>query len=206
MAHDIRIVVIGKANLVRDGLWALLRAQEGMDDATVVEGHIEAIESLAATFMPDVAIMHFSTMTQSGIDAVAAVRSRWPGARVIALTPRLDERTVSMATAAGIDGCISEGDSHVELLSAIRTLARGERYLTRQFAHPDVSGVDTLTEREKEVTRLIAAGYRTREIAHQLSLSSKTIEKHRASIMRKLGLRSAAAVAAYAIAHGHLIL
>jgi DNA-binding CsgD family transcriptional regulator len=63
-----------------------------------------------------------------------------------------------------------------------------------------------LTEREKEITRLIAAGYRTREIAVRLSLSGKTIEKHRSSIMRKLGVRSAAAVAAYAIAHGHLIL
>jgi two-component system, NarL family, response regulator NreC len=65
---------------------------------------------------------------------------------------------------------------------------------------------DRLTEREKEITRLIAAGYRTREIAVRLSLSGKTIEKHRSSIMRKLGVRSAAAVAAYAIAHGHLIL
>lgn len=89
---------------------------------------------------------------------------------------------------------------------AIRTVAKGERYLTRLIARQEISGPDKLTEREKEVTRLIAAGYRTREIADQLSLSSKTVEKHRTSIMRKLGLRSAAAVAAYAIAHGHLIL
>jgi len=113
---------------------------------------------------------------------------------------------VRMAAAAGIDGCISEGDSHTDLLAAIRTVANGERYVTRPVGNPDVSAVGVLTEREKEVTRLIAAGYRTREIAHQLSLSDKTIEKHRANIMRKLGLRSAAAVAAYAIAHGNLLL
>jgi len=206
MTRDIRIVVIGKPNLLRDGLCALLRAQEGIQAVTVMEGQVETMESVDLTAIPDVAVMHLAVVTQSGLDTVAAVRSRWPGARVIALTPRLDGRTVRMAAAAGIDGCISEGDSHTDLLAAIRTVANGERYVTRPVGNPDVSAVGVLTEREKEVTRLIAAGYRTREIAHQLSLSDKTIEKHRANIMRKLGLRSAAAVAAYAIAHGNLLL
>jgi len=205
MARDIRILVIGKANLVRDGLWALLRAQEGMEVLSAIESGVEAIKLALVSPIPDVAVIHFPIMTPSGLDAVAAVRGRWPAGRVIALTSRLDDRVVSTAMESGIDGCISESDSHAELLSAIRTVANGERYLTRSIARQDVSGPDKLTEREKEVTRLIAAGYRTREIAHRLSLSNKTIEKDRASIMRKLGLRSAAAVAAYATAHGYLI-
>jgi DNA-binding NarL/FixJ family response regulator len=206
MARDIRILVIGNANLVRDGVLALLRAQEGIEVLTAIESSVEAIKSAVASPLPDVAVMHFPVMTPSGLDAVAAVRRRWPAVRVIALTHRLNDRVVSTATEAGVDGCISESNSHMELLSAIRTVAGGERYLTRSIAHQDIRGPDRLTEREKEVTRLIAAGYRTREIADRLSLSNKTIEKHRASIMRKLGLRSAAAVAAYAIAHGYLIL
>jgi DNA-binding NarL/FixJ family response regulator len=202
MARDIQIVIIGKANLVRDGLWALLRAQAGTEVVTVIESDVEAIKSIVVRPIPDVAVIHFPTVTPGGLDAVAAVRRRWPAARVIALAPRF----VSTAMEAGIDGRISESDSPMELLSAIRTVARGERYLTRSIARQDNSGPDKLTQREKEVMRLVAAGCRTREIAQRLSLSDKTIEKHRASVMRKLGLRSAAAMAAYAIAHGHLIL
>ena len=100
MARDIRILVIGKANLVRDGLWALLRAQEGMEVLTVIENDVEAIKSVVVRPIPDVAVMHFPLMTPSGLDAVAAVRRRWPAGRVIALTPRLDDRVVSTATEA----------------------------------------------------------------------------------------------------------
>jgi DNA-binding NarL/FixJ family response regulator len=206
MARDIRILVIGNANLVRDGLWALLRAQEGMEVLTAIESGVEAINSAVVNLIPDVAVMHFPIVTPGALDAVAAVRRRWPTGRVIALTPRLDHRVVSTVKEAGIDGCIAESNTRMELLSAIRTVANGERYLTPSIPRQEISGPDTLTEREKEVTRLIGAGHRTREIARRLSLSDKTIEKHRASIMRKLGLRSAAAVAAYAITHGYLIL
>ncbi len=205
MARDIRILIIGKANLMREGLWALLCAHEDMEALKVLECDVEAIKSVTVRPMPDVALMHFPIVTPSGLDGVAAVRRRWPSARVVVLTGRLDGHATSMALGAGIDAWISETDSYAELLSAIRSVASGGRYVTRSSPRQDTSGSDRLTEREKEVTRLIAAGYRTREIADRLSLSGKTIEKYRASVMRKLGLRSAAAVAAYAIAHGHLI-
>ncbi len=206
MAHPIRILVIGNANLLREGLTALLCAQEGMEVSSVLESHVEAIKSVVVKPTPDVALMHFPIVTPSALEAVAAVRRRWPTTRVIVLTSRLDDRVVDTVREAGIDGCVSESDSTPELLSAIRTVADGERYLTRSTARQDIGGADNLTNREKEVTRLIAAGYRTREIAARLSLSGKTIEKYRANVMRKLGLRSAAALGAYAIAHGHVIL
>jgi two-component system, NarL family, response regulator NreC len=186
-------------------LWTLLRAQEGMEVLAVLETDVETIKSVDVEPVPDVAVMHFPLMTPGRLDAVSAVRRRWSAARVITLTCRLHERVVSTASESGVDGCIAETDSHTELLYAIRTVATGERYLPRSTAYESFGGPEQLTDREKEVMRLISAGYRTREIAHRLSLSSKTIEKHRASIMRKLGLRSAAAVAAYAIAHAHLI-
>jgi len=206
MARDVRIVVIGKDTLLREALLALLRAEKEMEVLTPLDCEAEAIRSLVLTPTPDVVVIHFSVVTAGGLAAVSAVRRRWPTAHVLALLGRLDDRTLGAATEAGIDGCICESDSHTELLSAIHTVAKGERYFTRSGVQPGGSGQDKLTEREKEITRLIAAGYRTREIAVRLSLSGKTIEKHRASIMRKLGVRSAAAVAAYAIAHGHLIL
>ena len=206
MSRDIRIVVIGRTTLVREGLWALLSAQQGIQVSAVLEGDVEAIQSVVERSVPDVAVMHFSVVAPGGLDAVSAVRTRWPSTRIIALVHRPDERTVSTATEAGVDGCVSESDSLGELLCAIRAVANAERYLTRPIAQHEVSSPGQLTEREKEVTRLIAAGLRTREIAERLSVSVKTIEKHRSSIMRKLGLRSAAAVAAYATSHGHLFL
>lgn len=206
VARPIRILIIGRPNVMRDGLLAILRIQERMEVLTALDSDLETIRSVIVKPAPDVALMHFPMVTSNSIEAVATVRRRWPTARVIVLTCRLDDRIVSTAMEAGINGCVSESDSHLELLSAIRTVADGEHYLTLSATAKDTSGPDNLTEREKEVTRLIAAGYRTREIAARLSLSGKTIEKHRASVMRKLGLRSAAAVAAYATSHGHLIL
>ncbi|HEY6927359.1 MAG TPA: response regulator transcription factor [Steroidobacteraceae bacterium] len=206
VARPIRILVIGRPNVMRDGLLAILRIQERMEVLTALESDSETIRSVLVKPAPDIALMHFPMVTSSSLEAVAAVRRRWPTAGVIVLTCRLDDRIVSTAMEAGINGCVSESDSHLELLSAIRTVADGEHYLSLSMTAKDTSGPDNLTEREKEVTRLIAAGYRTREIAGRLSLSCKTIEKHRASVMRKLGLRSAAAVAAYATSHGHLIL
>ncbi len=203
-AHPIRILVIGKANLLREGLTALLGAQEGMEVLTVLESQLETIKSVVVKPTPGIALMHFPIVTPSALEAVAAVRRRWPTTRVLVLTSRLDDRIVDTAMQAGIDGWVSESDCCAELLSAIRTVADGERYLAPSTVRQD-GGPDNLTNREKEVTRLIAAGYRTREIAARLSLSGKTIEKYRANVMRKLGLRSAAALGAYAIAHGHLI-
>jgi len=206
VAHPIRILVIGPPNVMRDGLSAILRIQERMEVLTALDSQPEAIRSAVVKPAPDIALMHCPIVTPSSLEVVAAIRRRWPTARVIVLTSRLDDRIVGIATEAGINGCVSESNSHLELLSAISAVADGERYLTLSTAAKDTSRSDNLTEREREVTRLIAAGYRTREIATRLSLSCKTIEKHRASVMRKLGLRSAAAVAAYATSHGHLIL
>jgi two-component system, NarL family, response regulator NreC len=205
MARDIRILLIGRDNLMRDGLWAFLREQDGMDVLAVLQSDAIAIGSAAVRAMPDVGLVHSPVLTASELGAVAAVRKRWPNVRILVLTSRLDDRVFNTATEVGIEGYILEGDSHTELLSAIRSVSRGERYLTPSISLEGISESAKLTEREMEVIRLIGAGYRTREIAYRLSLSLKTIEKHRASLMRKLGLRSAAAVAAYAIAHGYLV-
>jgi two-component system, NarL family, response regulator NreC len=202
MVRDIRIVVIGKANLLRDGIWALLRAQVGMDVLGAVESDPEAIGSFAPS-SPDVAVMNLPVVTRGGLDVIRSARKRWLGVHIVILTAQVDDSVVNAVTHAAIEGCLLASDSHTELISAIRSVSIGKRYLTPLVAEQMEGGPHRLTKREQEVMRLIAAGYRTREIAHQLSLSRKTIEKYRGSLMRKLGLRSATAVAAYAIAHGY---
>jgi two-component system, NarL family, response regulator NreC len=216
MGHHTRILVIDDEGLMRDGLCALLCAEDGFELVGAINNSVEAIR-VASVNTPDVAIMDFSVVTRNGPEAVAAVRKRWPTAHIITLTFRKDDRLVDAALHTGIEGYVLKTDSRASLMSAIRSVSEGKRYITPSIVGRVVNGFvrnhdpqqkrtgpDTLTDRERDVMKRIAAGYRTREIAQQLSLSHKTIEKHRSNLMRKLGLRSATAVAAYAIAHGYL--
>jgi DNA-binding NarL/FixJ family response regulator len=219
MTRDIRVLVIGNADLMRDGLCAMLRTERGMDVVGAIEVSAAVVASAEAP-TPDVAVTVLSIASHRGLDAVAAVRNRWPGVHIAILTMAKGRPLIDDATRAGVDSHILESDTRATLMSAIRSIFEGRRYLSRassiqvgadnsaathRSAQPR-TGIETLTERERQVMKLIASGYRTREIAHQLSLSHKTIEKYRGSLMHKLGLRSATAVAAYATAHGYLLL
>jgi two-component system, NarL family, response regulator NreC len=206
MSGNIRVLVISKANLMRECLRALLSMHGDFDVLTAIECEIDSIESAALNPPPDVTLVHIPILSVAGLGIITALRRRWPATRILLLSARLYKHLLGTASEAAIHGHILESDSHKELQSAIRCVFNGECYLTPSISGEDVEEPDKLSDREKEVMRLIAAGYRTREIAHRLSLSLKTIEKHRASLMRKLGLRTAAAVAAYAIAHGYVTL
>ncbi|HKU14395.1 MAG TPA: response regulator transcription factor [Steroidobacteraceae bacterium] len=127
-----------------------------------------------------------------------------------------EDHLIEAAVRAGAEGYVLKTDSRDDLFDAVRSVAAGKRFtspsvrgylirgsvLERDAPRAPAPRAIELTQREREVISLIAAGRRTREIAQALSLSHKTIEKHRATLMRKLGLRNASAVAAYAIAHG----
>lgn len=219
MGRNIQVAVIDVAGFMRDGLCALLSEQDELEVLGAIDNDPQAIASAALT-TPDVALMALSTTGQTGL-ALGALRKRWPGAHVLVLTSEGENPLVDAVMHAGIAGYVFKSSSRAELVSAIRSVSGGHRYLGRPgydappSGHllrealptlPRNRGPGTLSEREREVMRLIAEGYRTREMAQQLSLSHKTIEKHRSNLMRKLGLRSATAVAAYAISHGYVVL
>jgi DNA-binding NarL/FixJ family response regulator len=165
---------------------------------------------------PDVVVADFPRLGAGGVEAITNLKGRWPDARVLVLTSQKDERTIDGVLRAGADGYVLKNDSCNELFTALRSIAAGKGFISPSIYDHVVTGYvrarqlprgrgtpsSELTDRERQVMRFIAAGHRTREIAKQLSLSHKTIEKHRTSLMRKLGLRNASAVAAYAIAHG----
>jgi DNA-binding NarL/FixJ family response regulator len=205
---------------MRDGLCALLAAEEDFEVVGAIVVTPDAVRA-PSTPAPDIAVIDFSLASRAGLETVAAVRKRWLSVHIVLLTARKDDQLIDAALHEGIEGFVLKTDGRAELMSAIRTISQGKRYLTPSIANQVVSGYienhhgpssqrrngpEILTEREREVMRLIASGFRTREIAEQLSLSHKTIEKHRSNLMRKLGLRSATAVAAYAIAHGYVTL
>jgi len=210
-----RVLVADEAGIMRDGLCALLQSDDALEvvAATVIQR--EALQSLT-TSQPDVAIIDFATDVKSGPETIAHLKRRWPEVRVLVLTVRRDEMFIETALRAGADGYVLKSDSRAELFNAVHRVASGKGYISpsaldrmvtayaktsdRLPGRPRTAGA--LTSREQEVITLIAKGYRTREMAQLMSLSHKTVEKHRTNLMRKLGLRSAAAVAAYAITHG----
>jgi two-component system, NarL family, response regulator NreC len=137
---------------------------------------------------------------------------------VLVLSQSREGQAIESARRAGADGYVLRNDQRVELFNAIRTLAQKKHYISTSVLEPPAAarpargsphrrgtdGAGMLTSREQEVVALIAEGYRTREMAQLLSLSHKTVERHRTNLMRKLGVRSATGVVAYAITHGYI--
>lgn len=210
MLGHLRVLLVEDASLMRDSLAALLGTEAGVEVIGAVANSAHAV-GLPALVAADVAIVDFAP--EDGVQAVAALRDRWPSVRVLMLTSSVDERLIEGALRAGVDGCLLRTDTRAELMTALRRVSEGHRYVSRSIRDrlaslparrgasgaPVSEGLSPLTEREREVMQCVASGLRTREIAERLSLSQKTVEKHRSNLMRKLGLRSAAAVAAYAI-------
>jgi two-component system response regulator NreC len=212
MRRNIQVAVVDAAGFMRDGLCALLCGREELNVVGAIDSNPQQI-SMAGIPQPDVALLPCSA---ANLAAVTALKKRWPDVHILMLTSDREGALVDAALHAGIAGYVFRSSSQADLLTAIRSVALGNRYLAapafeRPVAAQPVAdtqallrGPATLSEREREVMRLIAEGYRTREMAEQLSLSHKTVEKHRSNLMRKLGLRSATAVVAYAIKHGYV--
>ena len=202
---------------MRDGLCALLT---GSGEFDVVGTHSDASEALGilASTPVDVVIIDVTHVKSLGLEMIAQAKARQPAVRVLVLTFRKDDNIIDSALRAGADGYILKNDSRHDLFMALRNIASGRGYISPSICNRVVSGYvqardpsrrrsasrDELTERERQIMRMITAGQRTREMAVLLSLSPKTVEKHRANLMRKLGLRNASAVAAYAIANGYI--
>jgi len=202
---------------MRDGLVALLEGEAILEVVAVTSGRREAFQSIAGA-APQVVLMDFSITLKTGPETIAQLKRRWPELRVVILTLRRDDQFMEAALRAGADGYVLKSDGRAELFKALQRAATGKNYMSRAALDKMASAyapttartpgtarpVSLLTNREQEVITLVARGYRTREMARILSLSHKTVEKHRTNLMRKLGLRSATAVAAYAITHGFI--
>jgi DNA-binding NarL/FixJ family response regulator len=214
VANKTYILIIDADCLMRDGLYALL----SVEPEVRLLGAFEGVHGAArATFpkAPDIVIVDIAMANPRGIDAIAKLRERWSRVKVLVLTFENADQVLEEALRAGADGYLLKSDTRQELLNALERVKSGQRYVSPTVLDRVVHGYvrkhalvhqqdDGLSDRERDVMRRIAQGRRTREIARELSLSHKTIEKYRGTLMRKLGLKTATAVAAYAIAHGYL--
>jgi two-component system, NarL family, response regulator NreC len=208
----IRIVVVDDHAVVRSGLRLLLGAEEDMEvvgDAGNV--HDAVFEVRAAK--PDVVLLDVTMPGESGIDGLPKLLHEAPEARVLMLSMQDDPSYVREAFAAGARGYVLKEAIDAEVVAAVREVAAGNRYVHPALgarmvaadaaAHAAIAA-DPLSDREREVLRLLALGYTNQEIAKQLYISVRTAETHRAHIMRKLQLSTRAELVRYAIEHGQL--
>jgi DNA-binding NarL/FixJ family response regulator len=208
------ILLIGRPGIPRDGLCALLESERTLEVIAVAPGRREALQALRLA-QPHVIVMDFSVDPLAARETIIQLKRRYPRVGVLVLI-QPGHQQIEVALRAGADGYVLLDEDCDQLFNAVRRVGSGKDYISPAALDRMVSSYgkttdaaklrspppQVLTGREREVIALIAKGYRTREMAQLLSLSNKTVEKHRANLMRKLGLRSAAAAAAYAITHG----
>jgi len=209
-----RLLIADDHAIMRDGLSALLDAEENLEViGTTADGASAIVDT--GKLMPDVVLMDISMPGTGGIEAVRHIKRKFPMIGIVVLTFHKEEHFVRGALDAGADGYVLKDESKAELIAAIKCVHGGQNFLSPGISDRVVAGFlqnnrgkgrnqtlwEDLTPREREVLKLIAEGFRTRDIAAHLSLSPKTIEKHRANLMRKLDLHSVSAVTAYAISN-----
>jgi DNA-binding NarL/FixJ family response regulator len=202
----IRVLLIDDHAVVRAGLHSRLDA-EG-DIAVVGEaGTTESGIARARALQPDVVMMDVLMPHGSGIEAIPELARVAPAAKVLILSSQASPSTVREALTAGASGYISKGRPDADVLAAIRSVATGTRYvepeLGAQLVVADsVPELQPLSDRERDVLQLLALGYMNQEIGKKLFISVRTVDTHRAHIMRKLGLATRADLVLFALAHG----
>ena len=208
----IRVLVVDDHAVVRSGLKLLLDAEDEID----VVGDAASAEQAtlrAELLQPDVVLLDVVMPGRSGIEATPEILERSPGSKVLVLSMQDDPRYVREAFAAGASGYVLKEAADSEVVHAVREVAGGNQYvnpaLGAKLAAADAhvraeADADPLSDREREVLRLLALGHTNQEIAKQLYVSVRTAESHRAHIMQKLQLGTRAELVRYALSHGLL--
>lgn len=210
----IRLLLVDDHAVVRTGLRMLLEGESDMEIVGEAENASEALNKISL-LKPEVVLMDIGLPDMSGIDATRSIKQLAPDTAVVALTIHEDEEYFFKMLDAGASGYVPKRAAPEELITAIRVTAQGEVYLYPTLAKLLVSDyltqsqqpnkqatLDGLTPREYEVLTLLADGASNTEIAEQLSISPKTVARHRENIMGKLSLHSRAELVKYAIRKG----
>lgn len=208
------ILIVDDHKIMRDGLRAILRFSGEFDVVAEAESGQQAVE-LALELHPQLILMDISLPGMSGLEATVEILKRAPEIRVVILSMYDDDSSVMQAMRSGARAFVLKKASHDELVDALRTVARGGSYFSAEVSDHLLgrvrkgdlhsgrgSRLDSLTPRELQVMRLIAAGSTSKEIAIELDLSLETVRGYRKTLMRKLAVTGVAALTQLALAHG----
>jgi DNA-binding NarL/FixJ family response regulator len=212
MKEKYRIVIADDHTILREALRALLSSNPSFEVVGEAEDGREAIQSVKK-HMPDLVLIDLSMPRLNGMDAIKEIKKQSPDTKVLVLTVHKTEEHLLASLQSGADGYVSKDANHSELEIAIRSVLGGKSYLSPEISEKVIEGYlegrktlksrwDTVTQREREVLKLVAEGYTNKEIADFLFVSVKTVEKHRANLMKKLDLHNVSALTAFAMKKG----
>lgn len=214
MLEKKRIVIAEDHTILRQGLKALLRSNDDLEVVGEAEDGLETIRCVEKK-NPDLLLLDLNMPKMDGISVIKEVKKRHSAIKIIVLTMHKQEEYILEAFKSGAEGYCLKASSHDELIMAIKAVLSDKFYISPEISEKVLEGFlegqksikkrsswDTLTQREREVLKLVAEDYQNKEIADYLCISVKTVEKHRANIMEKLDLHSASALTAYAIEKG----
>jgi two-component system response regulator NreC len=209
-----RIIIVEDHTILREGLRALFALDSKLEVVAESDNGRDALHAVGV-LKPDLVLMDLSMPGMDGLTAIRAIKKRYPEVKILTLTVHKTEEYIRTALEAGASGYVLKDATRHELLMAIQSVLRGKTYISPAVSEriigsyldggkaPKVrSASNMLTARERQVLKLIAEGQRNKDIAQYLCISVKTVEKHRANVMRKLNLHTASALTAFAIENG----
>ena len=211
MAHPNKIIIAEKDTLIREAFCRLISSIEDVEVIGQAKDGEEAIKS-TEELVPDLVVMGLDMPKIGGLEAIQEIKRRCPGVRILVLTAYEDERYVKASLKAGGNGYLLKDATFDQLVTAIRTVLTGEVYLdpsalkrvleTYLRESKSARPRQILSNRERQIVRLIVKGRRTLEIAKGLGISPKTVDRHRSNIMKKLDVHSVAALITLAVSEG----
>ncbi len=214
MERKIKLLIVDDHAILRDGLKALLNLQEDIEVVGEAGNGKEAME-LTRELSPDVVIMDIAMPIMNGLEATRRITKENPGTRVLVLTQHDNKEYIIPVIKSGASGCVPKKAVAEELVAGIRAVHRGESflypsvaktliedYLRQGEAIAQTDPYERLTDREREVLKLVAEGRTNREIAEMLVISIKTVLGHRNNLMEKLGIHNRTDLVKYAIRKG----
>jgi DNA-binding NarL/FixJ family response regulator len=209
-----RIVIAEDHTILREGLRALLSSRPEFEIVGEAEDGRMAVQCIER-LKPALVLMDLSMPRMNGMDAIREIKKGSPETKILVLTVHKTEEYILATFKAGADGYALKDSTHTELVIAIKSVLMGKPYLSPGISEKVIEGYlegrrtlktrtayETLTHREREILKLIAEGYKNKEIADDLCISVKTVEKHRANLMDKLSLHNVQALTTFAIEKG----
>lgn len=205
----VRVLLVDDHTIMRQALRRFLEREQGIEVCGEAGDGREAIE-VARELQPDLILMDLAMPNLNGLDSTKRILKALPDAKVMVLTMYLDEEYVEQALEAGVVGYVLKSAEPKQIVAAVRTVSRGERYFTSEIPRYFIDRAlderrrplrrsPKLTHREREVLKLLAEGNTVKETAKVLGLSQKTVDTHKTNLMKKLDIHNRVELVRYAI-------